>query len=452
MSTMGLLSENFDSAINGSSTKMRFPKIWVASCFLIMFACVVLLSAYLPVKTIPLAFTCLSVSIYVLFIPRYLLVPENIVFGYYFVWYGIAPLFATRFDPIMLLDDIAIKAYLLLATTYVFLMGAFYYAKNLKYQAKIKGLFKGRGQPHPILYLAIFSLVGLLIYFQKSGGFVTWYRDPGLAYISRSGAGPAYLMFLHSLFLISAIWGAKSFRIKSVFLPLTFMVLILLLYPFVGSKLMVFLCAFLSVFPYFLKTKLFERRTISIFILGFILLALGLYQRNSSWMKLGDFLPYFFNYFNTFEMFYLFLRDYGFALGETIFMPINKVLMKSSLGYIDKPFFDISMWLTSIYYPHASRVGGTEQWPIESEMILNFWYFGEFVLILLYSIVLDFLRRLSFMRNMAFSIIYIFELFFLLSKLRGGLFSWWYLYLIPFYLVIYFLFSGMTIEPKQIQA
>lgn len=390
-------------------------------------------------KTSPLVFAFSSVILFIISRPKYLLSPENLIFLYYFTWYGMAPLLAERFSGYSFGSAAEINAYNMLYAVYAFSLLVLLWVRHY-FNFRFRGYCVPRKSG--ILTVTFFSIMALSLYgyILATGGAQAWLADAKMAFISREGAGVYYLVYTHALMVFVLLicyrihlHGGGAIKYMLVIL------MIILMYPFIGSKLKVIMIAALALSPFLIRSNLYSRTSFLSVSGVFVLVLLGLYLRNSSWMTLKDIAPYFFNYFNTLEMFVTLLRDFDPGFFESAFLPINKVLMKFD-GFFMVPYHDMSIWLTSIYYPDADKVGATEQWPIEADFYLSFGFWGGFLFLFFYLLWLSYLHQGARTGNLAFCMIYIMEFFFIISHYRGGLFLWWYYYLVPFYVIIFFLF------------
>ena len=67
-------------------------------------------------------FVFFIISVYIMQLPKELMNPKNIVFGFYFMWYGVAPIYANRYETLINQGILVVKAYQMLATTYIIAM------------------------------------------------------------------------------------------------------------------------------------------------------------------------------------------------------------------------------------------------------------------------------------------------------------------------------------------
>jgi len=151
-------------------------------------------------------------------------------------------------------------------------------------------------------------------------------------------------------------------------------------------------------------------------------------------------LSYSLNYFDTFENFGKLLQDYSSGLFVTFFMPFLWPFIK--LGLSNQEFYDINVWLTAQYTPDTWYAGqGTNQWNIETDMYLNYHFWGGIPLVILYFAIIAFLYNKAKSVGGVWKFIYIYEATLILSHLRGGLFIFWYWYLIPLYAWLIFKYA-----------
>ena len=140
------------------------------------------------------------------------------------------------------------------------------------------------------------------------------------------------------------------------------------------------------------------------------------------------------NYFDTFENLLILIRDYTPSIGKTFFLPLNWPLVKLGFDGFSK-YYDMSVWLTNVYYPESWINGGTTQWPMEADMYLSFFFFGGIPLVILYFGIIGYIYRRAHKKGV-WQFIYIIEGFYIISHLRGGFLIYWYYWLIPIYVWI----------------
>lgn len=405
----------------------------------IFFGALLLVYVAMFQKTSPLIFMVSVSVLYFISRPSYLLSPENLIFLYYFTWYGVAPLVAERFSGYGFDSLAEINAYNMLYVVYVFSLLVLLWVRGF-FVFKFHGFSARKKSNFDLVVVSLIMVVSLCGYIMATGGWQVWLTDAKMAFISREGAGIFYLLYTHALMVFAILLSYKMYsRGSGMAGVLVLVAFVVLMYPFIGSKLKVIMIVALALAPFIIRSKLYSRVSFFSCAGGLFLVLLGLYLRNSSWMTIHDVVPYFFNYFNTLEMFVVMLSDFSPGMFESAFLPINKILMVFG-DFWKVPYPDMSMWLTSIYYPDAAEVGATEQWPIEADFYLSFGFWGGLPFLFIYLLWLSYLHQGARTGNLAFCLIYILEFFFIVSHYRGGIFLWWYYYLLPFYICVFLFF------------
>lgn len=386
---------------------------------------------------------------YLLVVPAGLLSPVNMVFLFYAFWYGVAPVFAARYSGL----DYSSEKYPVL---YVYVMASvltMFYCLSLFSRIRVGLSFVSFNFSQRTLKLLYFIFVLLFVasfffYLESTGGLGRWIEDPKNAFMQRKGAGASYLLFFHSFIIVLAFVAYRNNHKFSMFSMIFWCVLIFTLNPFVGSKLKVIILYAVLFFPYLGRVRLFSFKTVLSLAIVFFVVAFGLFVRNLHWMQISDFLPYFFNYFSTLELLHLVLMDYAPGDVATMALPFNRVFMPLGFSYV-VPYHDMSVWLTSLYFPHVHDAMATDQWPIEADFYLTFGYWPGILFLAVYSFFLAQLYRVFQGGYVAFCVIFILEYFMIISHLRGGFFIWWYWYLIPFYGFVYLLFGNTKTNSFQ---
>lgn len=386
-------------------------------------------------------FLIFSILIYICNRPKYILSPRNIVFGYYCLWFGFAPIFADRYSSINYNDVVVINANIFLFITYVVCMSVSMIIETKFEKKEYKRIDVNKEAigitAKGLILLGSGSLLFFLLYIINTGGISHWLNNLDRAFLTREGAGVYYLGFILIFPLFLYFIRIKFPKSKTVLLYL--IVLILVLSPFIGSKQKIIYCFLLIFTSYIIHSKMKLASALYVMIPVVSLFVLGNYFRNSSWMKFDDILAYSFNYFDTYDSLLLFLNNKHQPLEIiSVILPLNKIY---NFFTGKDEFFDLSAYYTNLYFPDAWRIRATVQFPIEVDLYLSFGYwFGLLPLIFFiasYSII--FIKMLS-SRKLVFGFIWFYLFFYLLSHLRGGLFLWTDIYVYPYLIFVYLLF------------
>ncbi len=131
---------------------------------------------------------------------------------------------------------------------------------------------------------------------------------------------------------------------------------------------------------------------------------------------------------------------------QTFLLPFNKLL--SPVGIPDQPFyFDMNHWLTDLYYPEAWKIRATEQWPVETDLYLNFQFVYGLPLLFGYLFILAALHGHAQRQDSLGAWFSAFVLtLFLVSHLRGSLINHTDFYMYPFVAAVYVLFRQVPIR------
>lgn len=382
-------------------------------------------------------FSFFSLLVFLISKPIFLLSPKSIIFAYYFLWFGLAPIFAERYNNINHIDHVFFMAYLFLSTSYVTLIIVCeMFVDEFKYlNLKIK---KIHGASLKLIYIfSLFTFLFLFLYIQTTGGISYWLQNLDRAFLTRQGAGAYYLGFSLLLPVVLFLFGIKF---KSIWPILILAAIVLALSPFIGSKQKIIIM-FLTLFiPKIYLNKL-NIKNMTLFLVPVILLfILGNYFRNSSWMGFSDILAYSLNYFDTLDSLFIVLKDYNSFDVMTFLLPFNKIY--NLLNGSDE-FFDLSAYLTAIYFSHAWDIRATVQFPIEVDLYLSFgyWFGLPFLFIFCMSYCLVYKKSLSSKKPIMIYIWFYLFIYFI-SHLRGGVFLWTDMYVYPYLIALYFIFRN----------
>lgn len=400
--------------------------------------------------THPLVFFWFICVLYLVSLPKNLLSPKNIILAYYILWYGLAPAFALRFQSNTFTTNEEMLAYLMLFFTYGVSMVTLtffesFFEQRMKSEIVKQDFYEPRKIKRIIMISITLVLISLALFIEKTGGIIRWIEDSTMAFINRRGAGGIYLLFMHSLMMFSLAFGVLLYKNKSKILYGIFFLLILVLYVFIGSKAKVMLLVFLVFGLQIINVKIVNKWTFRLISAVVIVFTLGIYQRNYTWIKSSDLLPYMLDYFNTYEMLVILIRDFEPSFLKTVVLPLNWILLKFG-HYIHVPYHDISIWLTSIYYPWDHAVSATQQWPIEADLYMSFYFILGVPFLLMYLAWISYAFYMAKKGYLSWVLIYIVEFTHIVSHYRGGLVLYWYFWLIPFYLFVIIIFRKMKVS------
>ncbi|UJZ94576.1 hypothetical protein IHC87_04205 [Photobacterium damselae subsp. damselae] len=155
-------------------------------------------------------------------------------------------------------------------------------------------------------------------------------------------------------------------------------------------------------------------------------------------MTSNDILAYSLNYFDTYDSLKMVLKDYHAFDFFSFLLPFNKILNLFSGG---DDFFDISAYLTNIYFPHAWNIRATVQYPIEVDLYLSFGYWLGLPFMVIFMLIYIVVYNLA-MKSIYPIVIFIwFYLFiYILSHLRGGIILWTDLYTYPYLITLFIVY------------
>lgn len=430
---------------------IQFPKISVKSAMPLVNV-IMMTVLYLAGFDLKWPFVFFVVMTYALLFPKKLFNPKNIVFGYYFMWYCLAPVFANRYR--MMCEtyggDRVNAAYMMCFTTYSVAMFTLEYfigesenAQVNKYNER-KGYSTGCAFDNEVRlgFVATVAMMGMLIigitvYVNKTGGLSAWVESANNAFFNRGGAGLFYILFTHALLLLLFFEGQREkIGYWSYFRRALYIVLLFACYTFIGSRSTTFMMILVLFADKIIKLDTLDKKSFGIITMGAVIFVIGMIIRLGDLMRvsLKVSLNQILNYFDTFENLLIMLRDFPPDLGKTFFLPLNWPFVKLGFTGVSK-FYDMSIWLTTEYYPESWINGGTTQWPIESDMYLSFLFWGGIPVLFLYFGIIAYLYKRAQNKG-CWQFIYVMEGFYIISHLRGGFLIYWYYWLIPIYLAL----------------
>ncbi|WP_374028787.1 polymerase [Bdellovibrio bacteriovorus] len=375
--------------------------------------------------------------------------PLTIFYAYYGAWFVVAPHCATRYAGMLMLTEYSLG----LALAYsVFGIGVLaidmgdYIGQHVRVKHRESSVIPDRTINVVTAFLYLIATVMVLMIIRVTGGFARWIADPGEAFLNRGGSGVFVILSHFSSITLAALVGYISYRRKQWFPLICFIVWVLITSPVHGSKLQISLLIITVFIPWFRTLPFMSGKTFMLYVtFGFIFL-LGLYFRNVSWLGGKTIIPYALNYFTALENLAMSVRDFHPGFITTFFLPFVK--LQTPFGLSDpKMYFDMNHYLTDIYYPHAWAIRATEQWPVETDLYLNFMFVWGLPLVFIYLFVVGYIHgRAQKIDTLGCWVASFLMTVFMISHLRGSLINHTDFYMYPFIFCIYFLLGKLPFK------
>ena len=384
--------------------------------------------------------------------PKRFLSPYSFLYGYYGVFFILAPMYAERYSG-LLSGKFYLLAFSMLFTVLTCavlglnfgqrIVAASSYFKNTRLN-EVKNNHKSGN----LIFLYMASTFLIILIVLNSGGFDFWINKPGDAFLNRSGTG-IYVVLSHFFSYLLAIFsGYYAFKNKNLYLLFLFLFWLIITSPVHGSKVQITIFLIIALLPWIRNVK--PLSIMSIIISSFIIAIffLGLYFRNISWIEFDTLIPYSLNYFSTLENLVISLRDFEPGFLTTFFLPFNK--FSTIFGNPDMIYYDMNHYLTDIYLPSAWAIRATEQWPVETDLYLNFGFFGGLPLIFLYFSVIGFFYSKAIKSDgLGNWLIAVLFMVFIITHLRGSLYNHVDFYFYPMMVVLFYLTRGFNFMDKN---
>lgn len=416
--------------------------------------------ALLPLNTLmavaPWGSAWLSLIIiwtYLMYRPRRVLHPNNMVFAFY----GLYVVLSSTLDLLLYLIDWTyvlpwgqqvfwntMSPTLLFQAEFTFLvlfLGLHWFCKS-EQLPKDLSLVSFEVKPAWSYGLALLSVLLVMLFMQSTAGFNAWITDYSFTYLSkREGHGLLNVIIIAlgnvSVFLL----GLVAWRAQRKWPTVCLALLVMMALSYIGgvkSRFIFLLIVFLS--PLFITMKFRLRTLIAMTLSFFVLLYLGTLIRTEGFYASAPFfLEMLVGYFNAFQLhdWIVTSRDPGFL--ETVWQIFVKP--QQILGMMSPDAsFDISVMLTKEYFPEQWELEhATQQWPLDTELYLN--YYGvwlSWLPLLMYSALQGWLYRQAVLRaNLNLLPVFVMEFQRIFSTLRGTLVPWETPIYIVQYLLIY---------------
>ncbi len=388
---------------------------------------------------------------YLLFRPHRVFHPNNMLFAFY----GLYIVLSSTLELILYLIDwtyvlpwgqqvfwrtMSLKVLFQAEFTFLVLFFALHWFCKSKHQSKDLTLERIKVKPSWRNGLTALSVLLVILFIQSTAGLNAWITDYSFTYLTkREGHGLLNFTIIAlgnvTVFLLGLeAWLAQR---KWPIILLAFLVMTVLSYiGGVKSRFIFLLILFLS--PWFITMKFRVRTLIAMSLSFFALLYVGTLIRTEGFYASGPFfLEMLIGYFNAFQLHDWIVASREPGLFQTVWQVFIKPLQVLGMMSPDASF-DISVMLTKEYFPdHWELERATQQWPLDTELYLN--YYGvwlSWLPLLMYSAMLAWLYKRAVLQvNLLLLPIYVMEFQRIFSTLRGTLIPWE----TPIYIIQYLL-------------
>lgn len=265
-----------------------------------------------------------------------------------------------------------------------------------------------RISPSGLTILYVTSVFLYFFFITETGGFLHWFENYSSSFLlGRGGFGWLLTFVITVTNLIVFLLGIKFFQHrfgesrKRLFILLVAIGIILLSGFAGGFKSRVIILVIVFYVPSLLSVRLSLTKLMSLGLAFFTALYLLTYVRTGGFYGgFGFFLEGLVGYFNTYYLHDLIVQERESGFFTTIGYFVNKPLMMLGLIGPDSEY-DLSVMLTKEFYPDQWYVdNATQQWPLETDMYLNFGgFYLQTIPILIYSLWICFISRLAFFQG-----------------------------------------------------
>jgi hypothetical protein len=283
----------------------------------------------------------------------------------------------------------------------------------------------------------------------SSGGLGVWIESPGDAFLNRAGSGVYVIISHFLLFLLAGLVGYYGYVKKKKHLLIIFFVWLLITSPVHGSKALLIMTVALVLLPWIKEVKLISNLSFLFGFVALLLFFLGLYFRNNSWMTLNDLIPYSLNYFTALNNMMILVEDFEPNFMQTFFLPFNKFL--TPFGLSDQNlYYDMNHYLTDIYFPSAWEIRATEQWPVEADLYLNFYFFLGLPLIFGYFFIIGLIyEKAKQSSSLGLWVACALLIFTIPSHLRGSLYNHVDFYQYPLFFFVFLILKRFNMKEEE---
>ena len=416
---------------------------------------VLLFSGYSLGISSMIIFCILYFAVFLAAPPQNLVSPLAIIQAYYFIWFILAPAFSQLHADDNFADNFHYLAYAMLFLTYTTAVFGAHSGERAVYKRNVTPNSRTLVMSTQdirlkiitgFLYITSTALVIMIVL--SSGGFARWIEAPGDAFLNRAGSGVYVILSHFTTFCLAALIGYRSYTSHQRLPLFIFIVWLIITSPVHGSKALISLFLILSLTPWLRNLRvagvssfLFVAALVSIFFFG-------LYLRNISWITMDEALPYALNYFTTLRNLIMLIEDFQPDFLTTFFLPFNKFL--TPFGLTDPSlYFDMNHMLTDKYFPTAWEIRATEQWPVEADLYLNFYFFFGLPVVFIYCYIIGRIYGLArATNNLGIWIVAMLLCISIVSHLRGSIINHLDFYMYPMFFLIYILLRRRSFDDR----
>jgi hypothetical protein len=287
-----------------------------------------------------------------------------------------------------------------------------------------------------------FTFVLVIWFMQVTGGFQAWITDYSYTYLTnREGHGLLNVVTIAFGNIVVFLLGLQTYRAKKKLWLILGTLLIMFALSYVNgvkSRFIFLLILYLS--PYFMTMTIRLKFLVIFPVAFFFLLYLGTLVRTEGFYASPPFfLEMLIGYFNSYQLHDYVVSSRDPALLQTVFQLFTKPLQ--ILGLMDADAnFDISVMLTKEFFPEQwYEEHATQQWPLDTELYLNYYgFYLSWLPLAAYALLVSWLYRTAVLRRNLFLMpIFIMEFQRIFSTMRGTLVPWELPIYVGQYLLIY---------------
>lgn len=386
------------------------------------------------------AFVGLYFILFIINPPKRVVSLLTVYYLYYGLWFVFASMFGKR------LDQVLTNPYYFRSIVYVYitfctgmlaisLVDSYVEVKKNCVLTGAEIILNGRS----VAMLYIFATGSVVMIILLSGGLSYWLANPGDAFLNRAGSGVYVILSHFFTMLLAAKSGYRSWQTGKKGTLILFLFWLVVTSPVHGSKLQIAMFLVVAFLPWLRKLRLSDLRVIILIVALGIIFVAGFLFRGFDIRDPQRLVSGIFYYFNTLDLLAVAIKDFPPSFLMTFFLPFNKFLTPFGLSSPNL-FYDMNHFLTSIYFPEAWQIRATQQWPVETDLYLNFFFFGGLWVFFLYMYWLNKTCRYLESRNTLGGWLASFWLTMkLISHLRGSLYNHTDFYLFPMIFLVYHL-------------
>lgn len=392
---------------------------------------------------------------YLLFRPKRVLHPNNMLFAFYGLYVVVSgtlnlTLHLIEWEYVLPWGQQVfwneISKYVLFQAEFTFLVLFFAFRHFAGKEWLPAAVLPSRSQvdAHAVYVLSAINVVLVVWFLESTAGIWNWVTDYSYTYLAkREGHGLLNIVNItigNALVFILGVWTHRTDRKLA---PILLAIVAIALQSYINGFKGRFIFLLIMFFVPWLMLMNLRIKTLTLLSIAFfgLLYAATIIRTEGFYAAAPFFLEMLIGYFNAHQLHDMVVTSRDPGLLQTVGQIFTKPMQALGLAGPDADF-DISVMLTKEFFPdHWDLEKATQQWPLDTELYLNYYgFYLSWIPLLVYAFVIARLfRRTVLKQNLWLLPVFVLEFNRIFSALRGTLIPWEVFFLLVQYPAIYLL-------------